>query len=85
MVLFSTRTKYQKWKYCHKNTSTALKKIIEPLHCNEIHSKFVTINAKTTICIDICLVISVHYGKELASFSNLQLIFLSQVMVLMSS
>jgi len=72
-----------------QNTSTALKlaqKIVRPLHSNEIHSndgneihgneirsKVVTINVKTTVCIDICLAISpnIHNGKELTSFKNL--------------
>jgi len=71
--------KYQIWNY-HKNASTALKlsqKIIKPLHSNEICSKLVTVNVKTTVCIDIHSVISLS-SKELTSFNKLQLICLSQ-------
>jgi len=52
MVLF---TNGQNTKYGNIITKIAVRpqKIIKPLHCNEMHSKFVTINVKTTVGIDI--------------------------------
>jgi len=41
-----------------------------------VQSKLVTINVKTTVCIDVhysVIGLNIHYSKELTSFNNLQL------------
>jgi len=57
-----TKTPVQHWSLLKKSLSLYV-----------VMRYVVTINIKTTVCIDICLAIipSVYYGKELISFNNL--------------